>query len=328
MAATQMLKTAIIVLSYNSLDDTTKPCVESVLRAATGVPFCLVVVDNASTDGSREYLRPIAEQRKETNVILNETNLGYAAGNNVGIRSVEAEYYVLLNSDTVVTDHWLDGLIGFLDAHPEVGIAGPVSNSVVNEQMIHVDSSDEAGILREGLDWAARCRGDFFYTTMLGFFCVVIRREVISKVGLLDEGFGIGTYEDDDFCLRAIQHGYKLACVEDVFIYHKGSVSINNSVPDLNRILRRNRRRFQQKHGVLWRAHFVPASFLDLIEAYLASHPSDPEKLVFKVGNKLKVLRRFKYSAPASLRQLLKRKFAAVCGAVFGSSGAPPAASC
>jgi GT2 family glycosyltransferase len=322
-----VLKAAVIVLAYNSLEEATKPCLESVLRASTRVPFGLVVVDNASTDGTREYLRMLAVQRKDASVILNETNLGYAAGNNAGIRSVEAEYYVLLNSDTVVTDHWLDGLIGFLDAHREIGIAGPVSNSVVSEQVIHVGSSNEAGILREGLEWAARCRGDFFYTSMLCFFCVAIRREVIAQVGLLDEGFGVGTYEDDDFCLRTIQHGFKLACVEDVFIYHKGSVSINKSVPDLNRVLRRNRRRFEEKHRVQWRAHFAPASFLDLIETYLASHPREPEKLIFKVGNKLKVLRRFRYSAPTSLRQLLKRKLAAVCGAVFGSSGAPPASS-
>jgi GT2 family glycosyltransferase len=306
-----MLKAAVIVLAYNSLPETTKPCVESILRAATRLDFKLVIVDNGSTDGTVEYLKVLAGQQPAVRLVINASNLGYPAGNNGGIRSVEADYYILLNSDTVVTDGWLDGLVEFLEAHPDVGLAGPVSNSVTNEQAIQVESADEAGILHEGRAWTAQCRGDFFLTSMLGFFCVAVRREVIEKVGLLDESFGVGTFEDDDYCRRVAQHGYKLACVEDVFVYHKGSVSFQQ-VPDaeVNEILRRNRRKYEAKHGIAWRTRSAAPVFLDLIEAYLSIHRRQPEKLVFKIGNKIRVLRRCYFPATGAAAESLKRKWA------------------
>jgi GT2 family glycosyltransferase len=308
-----MPKVAVIVLAYNSLEDTTKPCVESLLRATTGLDFRVVVVDNGSTDSTPQYLSTIAKRRKDISILLNGENLGYGAGNNKGIKSVDCEYYVLLNSDTVVTDHWLDRLIGFLEMHPEVGLAGPVSNSVTNEQMIHVASLKEEGIIQEGLAWTARCQGDFFFTDMLAFFCVAIRRELIQKIGLLDESFGLGMYEDDDYCRRASQSGCKLACLEDVFIYHKGSVSFDRvKSAELMRLVQRNRRRYEQKHGVIWHTRFAPSRFCDLIGNYLLVHQGDPERLSYKIRNKLNVLRRFSYSPPSSVLNSLKRRVAAV----------------
>ncbi len=308
---------AVIVLTHNSLSEATRPCVESLLRAATGVEFRLVIVDNASTDGTREYLEELRARRPDVSVVLNATNLGFAAGNNAGIRSVEAEYYVLLNNDTIVTDRWLDRLIRFVESHPEAGMAGPVSNAVGNEQVIHVESSDEAGIVREGLAWADRCRGDFFLLPMLGFFCVAIRRKVIEEVGLLDESFGLGTFEDDDYCLRVARHGYKLACVEDVFVYHKANVTFRSAeLPALDEIMRDNRRRFEEKHGIAWRTRREPGPFLDLIETYLSAHRDDPEKLVFKIENKLQVVKRLLPRPRRRRLASLRRRVAAVTSSI------------
>ena len=87
-----MHKVAIITLSFNCLEDTTKPCLESIFSCKNETPFIVVVVDNLSTDGTREYL--IEEEKKHDNlrVILNDRNTGYAAGNNIGIGAAEAEY--------------------------------------------------------------------------------------------------------------------------------------------------------------------------------------------------------------------------------------------
>ena len=310
-----MPEIAVIVISYNSLSATTQPCLESIFRASASVPFKLVVVDNASIDSTRDYLNTLAERRSDVKVLLNPRNLGFAAANNAGIRSLDADYYILLNSDTIVTDGWLDRLVGFLAANPEVGVAGPVSNSVGTNQMIHVNSANEEDALSEGLAWAKACRGDFFFTDMLAFFCVAIRREALERIGFLDEGFGLGMYEDDDFCHRTMLAGFKLACLEDVFIYHKGSVCFGKiRSTDLTRLVRRNRRYYEQKHRVVWQTRFTPALFLNQIDSYLLRHRDEPERLVFKVANKVSVLRGFSYAPAYAEPKLITRRLATAVG--------------
>jgi len=291
-----MTTVAIVVLTYNSLEQTTKPCVESVYRVKTEIDFELILVDNCSVDGTRDYLKGISGKYENIRIILNDKNLGYAAGNNVGIKSIEAEYYVLLNSDTIVTDYWLDGLVNFFEKYSDVGMVGPVSNSVGNEQVIHVDFINEEDVIEEGLCWASRCRGDFFYTEMLGFFCVAIRKEIIDSVGILDESFGLGMFEDDDYCLRVRLQGNRLACVEDVFVYHKGSISFSNAgIANLNELFYSNLKKFQDKHNVEWRTGCSAPPFLRLLQHYLSQSDSDPDKLRFKLSNKINVMNKLHY---------------------------------
>ncbi len=124
-----MPKVIIIVLSYNSLEETTKPCLESIFAAQSDADFEVLVVDNASTDDTRDYLQQLQAQHANLKLILNRENKGFAGGNNAGIRAADADFYVLLNSDTRVTDHWLDKMLAFANEHPEVGLLGPVSNT-------------------------------------------------------------------------------------------------------------------------------------------------------------------------------------------------------
>lgn len=304
---------AIIILSYNSLAATTRPCLESILQAKAERRYRVVIVDNGSTDGTREYLQSLAQQHHYLQIILNSCNLGYAAGNNLGIKAVAADYYLLLNSDTIVTDYWLDGLIGFLELHPDVGMAGPVSNAVGNEQLIAVNSAVEEEVIKEGIEWTRRCHGDFFFTEMLGFFCVAIRQSVTAQVGLLDESFGIGTFEDNDYCLRVRQAGFQLACVEDVFIYHKGSVSFqNSSLSKMNEIFYTNMKRYEQKHGVTWHPRLSAHLIIGLIDNYVQCSADDPAKALYKIANKLKILHKFDYSPQTASADELARKLADV----------------
>ena len=111
-----MPQVAVIVLSYNSLEETTKPCLESIFAAQTDADFEVLVVDNASTDNTREYLQQLQARQGNLKLIFNRENKGFPAGNNVGIRAAEADFYVLLNSDTRVTDYWLDKMLAFAGA--------------------------------------------------------------------------------------------------------------------------------------------------------------------------------------------------------------------
>ncbi len=300
-----MKKVSIIILTYNCLEEATKPCLESIYSCKNSLGFDVVVVDNFSTDGTREYLTEFGRTHKNFKVILNEENYGYAKGNNIGIQSVDADYYVLLNNDTIVTDCWLDKLVAFLENHPEVGMVGPVSNSVGNEQMIYIKSTSQNDVIAEGLEWANKCAGDFFYTSMLGFFCVAIRSDVIKRVGLFDERYGLGMFEDDDYCLRTVQEDYRLACLEDVFIYHKGGLSFNKLGSELNDLYYGNLVKFERKFNTKWKPRLNVDTFIHVIGNYCDSLNSENiAKIKDKISNRSEIMKGFDY-AGKNLESLL-----------------------
>ena len=128
--------TSIIILAYNSLSDTTKPCVESIIKNTPEDIYELIIVDNGSSDGTPEYLRKLALKNDNVRLQLNPTNKGYSAGNNDGIKIARGEYIVLLNSDTLVPPGWLDSLLAPLTVDDNIALAGPITNSCGNEQRI------------------------------------------------------------------------------------------------------------------------------------------------------------------------------------------------
>jgi GT2 family glycosyltransferase len=285
-----MSKAAIIIISYNSFEDTLKPCIESIYHCKSNIDFETIIVDNGSNSGTLSCLRTLENHFKNLDIIYNPVNAGFASGNNIGIQSIRADYYILLNNDTVVTDHWLDKIVSFFEQHNDVGIVGPTTNYAGSEQRIYVAASEEVDIMREGLYWTKKCQGDYFYTNMLSFFCVVIKKEVIDSVGLLDEAFGVGLFEDTDYCLRAVQHNYKIVCLEDVFVYHKGSKSFNK-LPSLNDIFYANLLKYEGKHHIVWESEHN--KYLQLIQHYMRSAKPDREsfeKMIFKVVNKTRML--------------------------------------
>ena len=121
-------RASVIVVTYNGLEETTVPCIESVLGKTGWPDLEVVVVDNHSSDGTPGYLRGLAARDSRVRCVLNAANRGFAGGNNDGLRVATGDFIVLLNSDTIVTEGWLDGLLAPLEAAPAVGLAGPVSN--------------------------------------------------------------------------------------------------------------------------------------------------------------------------------------------------------
>ncbi len=103
---------------------------------------------------------------------------------------------------------------------PRVGMVGPVSNMVGNEAKVPVGYTAIADMPRWAADYCRRHDGETFAMKMLGFFCVVLRREVYEKVGKMDEQFGVGYFEDTDYCCRVARGGYQLHCVRDAFVHH------------------------------------------------------------------------------------------------------------
>ncbi len=219
-------KTSVVVLVWNALEYVRK-CVDSLLEH-TGADCELIFVDNGSQPETLEYLAELAGNHERIQAIFNGENLGFAAGNNVGMAAARGRYICLLNSDTVVTDGWLEHMIHAMEDKPRVGLVGPVTNSITGGQKlaeVDYDQDSLQGLAEFAAQRAIEQAGRTEQALWVVGFCVVIKREVIEKIGGLDEGFGRGNYEDTDFCLRAFLAGFTSAVAKASFVHHFGSRS-------------------------------------------------------------------------------------------------------
>ena len=236
---------SIIILTRNGLEYT-KKCIESIFQM-TKFPFEIIIVDNGSTDGTCEYLQNLG---RKIVLIRNSSNLGFPKACNQGIRKARGDYICLLNNDVVVTEGWLEGLLECLESHTSIGMVGPMSNWVSGPQLVinpgYSDMDEMHAFARE---FRKAFRGRWFQLPRLVGFCLLMRRELIEKIGLLDERFGLGSFEDDDLSLRARLAGYKLYCAGDVFVHHFGNKTYQGEKIDYNSLMEENRRKFLEKWG-------------------------------------------------------------------------------
>lgn len=245
---------SVIVVTHGNLH-LTRRCLESVLQGTDWPHFELWVVDNASPDGTPDYLRQLAATDHRVRVILNQENLGFAAANNQALRQAQGDFLVLLNNDTVVPPTWLSRLIAHLAAHPDWGLVGPVTNWVGNEAQIPVGYRRLEDMPQWAEEHMEREDGRWFPIPVLAMFCVAMRREVFLQVGELDERFTVGMFEDDDYALRVRQAGLEVVCVEDVFVHHEGKAAFKKLSPAAyEEIFAANRRRFEEK----WQRPWIP----------------------------------------------------------------------
>jgi GT2 family glycosyltransferase len=251
-------RVSVVVLTYNNLAFT-EACLSSIELYSDYGDLELIVVDNASNDGSAEWLRQWASSPSPSGhrrrLILNERNLGFAAGNNVGLAAATGELLVMLNNDTYVTPGWVRTLCAHLRRDPSLGLVGPVTNNIGNEAKIDIAYEDMPGMIAAaGAYTRAHC-GERLPIRTAAFFCVAMRREVHERVGGLDEAFGVGFFEDDDYCRRVEQAGWSIACAEDVFVHHHLSASFDALKAEAKRALfEKNKALYESKWGT-WIPH-------------------------------------------------------------------------
>jgi GT2 family glycosyltransferase len=237
--------TSIVILTHNNWR-LTELCLDSIARH-TPEPHEIIVVDNASTDGTPERLRSRAQVR----LLENAQNLGFPAGANRGIRAAAGQQILLLNNDTIVTPGWLGRLTDALWSSPDIGLVGPCSNEVSGRQWVETHYADPAAGTA-GLDsfaaiHAKRYEGQVVDLERLVGFCLLIRRSAFDQIGLLDERFGIGNYEDDDLCRRARLFGFRTVLAPACFVHHFGSATFRAAGVNLADLLTHNRSLFEQK---------------------------------------------------------------------------------
>lgn len=247
-------RVSVIVVTYNNLD-LTRICLASIDAHSQYGNLEVIVVDNASSDGSREFLEGWAASRGNRKAIFNDTNRGFAAANNQGLEVATGEFLVLLNNDTHVTPGWVRSLVNHLKRDKTIGLIGPVTNNIGNEAKIDIKYADMDEMLAKSAAYTRRHAGQLYPLRTAAFFCVMMSREVFEHVGPLDESFGRGWFEDDDYCRRVEQAGRRIACAEDVFVHHQFSASFNKlSTIERQALFEANKNTYEAKWG-MWIPH-------------------------------------------------------------------------
>ena len=215
---------SIIALSYNQIKYT-KEFIQSVFEFTT-IPFELIIIDNNSDSETVEYLKEIDKSKENTRVIFNQKNFGFPKGINQAIKEARGKYLLIANNDIVVTKGWFERIAEVAESDNKIGIVGPISNYVSGMQF---DKNARYSNLKQMHEYVVNIRvknlGKTLHFPRITFLCALIKREVIEKIGGLDERFSPGNFEDDDFCLRAQIAGFKTVIAQDVFIHHYGSKS-------------------------------------------------------------------------------------------------------
>ena len=242
----QQRLTSIVILTFNQLKYT-KECVESI-RANTPEAHEIIFVDNGSKDGTTKWLKQLCKENDNYRLIENKKNLGFAAGCNQGIKGSEGEYILLLNNDVVVTRDWLSGMIECIRSSDEIGIVGPMTNSISGPQKVEEVGYDAVDRLNDYADsFRLEQRHRWIPARRVVGFCMLFRRELVGRIGFLDEDFGSGNFEDDDYCLRAALEGYRNLIAGDVFIHHYGSASFKGNRINYASAMAANRKIFTKK---------------------------------------------------------------------------------
>jgi GT2 family glycosyltransferase len=248
-------RASIIIVTYNNIA-LNRLCLESIIRNTAYPNYEIIVVDNNSADGTQDYLLRLAASRSNLKVILNQKNEGFARANNQGINESSGQYIVLLNNDTIVPPAWLTRLIFHL-RDERVGLIGPVTNFAGNEARIETNYRTWAEMENFAAERMRSHDGLIADIKMLAMFCVAFRRQVYEEIGPLDEQFGLGMFEDDDYSLRVKARGYRVVCAADTFVHHFGQASFGKLIDSgqYDLIFEENRRRFEAKWNVKWMPH-------------------------------------------------------------------------
>ena len=224
----------IIVPVYRGLTDTQR-CLESVLSASNTVTWRLIVINDYSPEPElTEWLRSFAQQDPRVVLIENEKNLGFVATVNIGMAVGSDHDVILLNSDTEVANDWLDRLSRAAYGHKRVATVTPFSNNATifsypgfcqsNDLPVGLGTAELDQILAKYLAGKT-----VDVPTGVGF-CMYITRASLQEVGMFDvENFGQGYGEENDFCVRAQNAGWRNLHALDTFVRHVGGISFGES---------------------------------------------------------------------------------------------------
>jgi len=206
------VKCDIVVPVWNK-KEMTKQCLDSIF-ANTHCGYSIIIIDNASDLPTRIYLDEVkAKYPDKVTLIRNQENIGNTKAANQGMRASRADYVCILDNDTLVFDDWLNEMIRVSESSKEIGIVSPYNNSGKKKPW-------DKSYRLYAKEMTAGKQGQYVETAAAIGFCYLIKREVINKIGVWDERFSPGYFEDTEYCLRAKDAGYKSVFAKGAFVFH------------------------------------------------------------------------------------------------------------
>ena len=231
------MKTAVVILNWNTKDFLGK-FLPGLIASVEGRDAAVAVADNGSTDGSAGLLY---EKFPEVQVLPFNENYGFTGGYNRALEEIDAEYFVLLNSDIEVTPGWLDPLVEWMDSHPDCGACGPKLRSYYDRGSF--EYAGAAGGLLDSFGYPY-CRGRVFGRVAkdkgqydspadvlwISGACLMVRSSLWKELGGLDERF-FAHMEEIDLCWRMQLNGWKITLVPSSTVYHIGGGTLPAGSP-------------------------------------------------------------------------------------------------
>ncbi len=215
----------IIIPTFNAYEHAAA-CVSSVLSQTTGIDYRLILINDASTD---ERIDGFYKSLAGGNILYlkNEINLGFVKSCNRGMKQSEMNDVLFLNTDTLVTKDWLKNLQKAVYQKPDTGGAIPLSNHASVYSIPELSRLESESIQKAGEILSAYETDEIHEIPTAVGFCFYVKREVIRQIGYFDEIFGRGYGEENDFCMRAREKGFRFILVDNAFVYHEGHVSMS-----------------------------------------------------------------------------------------------------
>jgi GT2 family glycosyltransferase len=242
----------IIIPVWNQISFT-KDCIDSI-KKNTDAPHRLVIIDNASDDETKHYLEALAKKEgSKALLIRNEANVGFVKAVNEGMRASESKFVCVLNNDTIVTKGWLKEMVAIAESAKDIGIVNPSSNNL-GQKLAEGEPVEH---------YAEKLRQQKGRSVELGAaigFCMLIKREVLKKIGLFDEIYGMGNFEDTDFSRRAVKEGYRCVRACGAYVYHRENTSFGK-VKTFSEDFRRNKEIYEFRWGKPKRIAYVLDSY-------------------------------------------------------------------
>ncbi len=240
---------SFVTVNYNGLEHT-RALLNS-LKVIEGLfTFEVIVVDNGSSENQAEIL---ALEYPNHIVIRSDINLGFAGGNNIGIRRSSARYIMLINNDTIIPDGSLKELISFMDSNPQAGGVSPriqFMNPPGSVQFAGYTQLTRITLRNSIIGYSETDKGQFMTVTETPYLhgaAMLVKREAIEKAGLMCEDYFL-YYEELDWSMRLTESGYKLWYVPQALVIHKESMSTGNDTPLKRYYMTRNRLLFAKRN--------------------------------------------------------------------------------
>ncbi|MEN6355772.1 MAG: glycosyltransferase family 2 protein [Armatimonadota bacterium] len=242
---------SISIVSWNTRD-ILDACLKSVYSHAGSIDFEVIVVDNASSDGSVEM---VSNRYPEVKVIVNHSNVGFASANNQAYGISSGDFFMLLNSDTIVQSS-LESVVNFLRNNPSIGVAGCHclnADGSLQQNWYDYYPSICWELLPESMRLAAykliynRSVDETFDTKWIGGQCMTLRRACIEQVGSMDEGYFMYS-EETDWCYRIRRRGWRICHWPGLTITHFGGQSTRQMADKMLVQLYRSKTNFMRRH--------------------------------------------------------------------------------